>query len=72
MPLWAVQRGLLHFPAAYKKPARTAEIMAVRTKVAKSESTPSSPTFAKMAVSAANTADKNAHKNQFWISAIYD
>jgi len=39
-------------------------MMAVRTKVAISESTPLMPTFAKIAVSAANTADKTAQKNQ--------
>ena len=33
---------------------------AVRTRVARSESTPSSPSLAKMAVSAAKTADQSA------------
>ncbi len=44
----------------------------VRTKVARSESTPSSPSFAKIAVSAANTADSRAQKNQFGVVSMID
>jgi hypothetical protein len=52
--------GFLHLPVAYTKPASTTMITAVRTSVARSESTPSSPSLAKIAVSAANTADQSA------------
>ena len=52
--------GLLHLPVAYTNPASTTMMTPVRTRVARSESTPSSPSLAKMAVSAANTADQSA------------
>jgi len=40
------------------------DLMTVRTKVARSESTPSMPILAKIAVIAANPADNTAQKNQ--------
>jgi hypothetical protein len=52
--------GLLHFPATDTNPVRVIIITNVRTSVAKSESMLSGPIFAKIAVSAANTADRRA------------
>lgn len=43
--------------------ARTTAMIPVLTRVARSESTPARPTFAKMAVIAANTAESNAQTN---------
>ena len=42
----------------------------VRTRVARSESTPVRPIFAKMAVMAANTAESNAQKNHVVLLSI--
>ena len=52
--------GLVHYPMLYTNPARATRITHVRTSVARSESMPSKPILAKIAVSAANTADNNA------------
>jgi hypothetical protein len=43
-----------------EKPVRVTRITTVRTNVAKSESMPAKPSLAKIAVSAANTADRRA------------
>src|SRR5262245_24880301 len=52
--------GLLHLPVRCTNPARTTRMTTVRTSVARSESTPARPIFAKMAVRAANAADHRA------------
>jgi hypothetical protein len=44
--------------------------MAVRIKVAKSESTPLMPTLAKTAVNAAKTADKTAQTSQVFMLSV--
>src|SRR4051812_18040171 len=56
--------GSCHFPAPHTNAARTTRMMPVRTSEAKSASTPSRPTLAKTAVSAANTADRSAQVSQ--------
>jgi hypothetical protein len=57
-------------PEKYTKTARRITMIPVRTRVARSESTPSRPIFAKMAVSAAKTAESSAQKNQLDAVAI--
>ena len=57
-------KGLLHLPAYQTKADSTTMMMATRTSVARSESTPCMPISAKIAIRAANTADKAAQKNQ--------
>ncbi len=56
--------GLLHLPANQTNADSTMMMMPVRTNVARSESTPLMPILAKIAVMAANTADRTAQKNQ--------
>ena len=56
----------------YMNPVSATMMTMVRIQVAKSESTLSSPTFAKMAVSAANAADKRAQKSQFDAVAMFE
>ena len=52
--------GLDHFPVTATNVARTKRMTQVRISVAKSESTPGRPIFAKIAVSAAKTAENKA------------
>src|SRR5262245_45718579 len=56
--------GDWNWPVAARMVASTATITIVRTKVAKSALTFCRPTLAKIAVSAANTADNKAQNNQ--------
>jgi hypothetical protein len=53
-------KGLLHLPALYTNPERMTIITKVRISVARSESTPSKPILANIAVSAAKTAERRA------------
>src|SRR5689334_6296404 len=60
------ERRLLHFPAYQTKAVKAKTMITVRMSVAKSESMPSIPTLAKMAVSAAKHAESTAQKNQLF------
>ena len=57
-------------PVAATNAPSTATITNVRTSVAKSESTPSRPIFAKMAVSAAKTAEPRAQGSHAEVGAM--
>ncbi|MFT3964228.1 hypothetical protein [Propionivibrio sp.] len=48
----------------------TTMMIAVRIRVARSESTPWTPIFAKMAVSAANAAERTAQKAQLCVEVM--
>lgn len=56
--------GSCQFPVARRMPPRTTTMTHVRTKVAKSELTLSSPTLAKIAVRAAKAAERSAQASQ--------
>src|SRR6476469_9042513 len=62
--------GLLHLPVASTNAPSRATMRKVRSRVAKSLSTPTSPALAKMAVSAAKTADNDAHSNHCVVAKV--
>ena len=63
-------KGFDHLPAKQTNAPSTPSMTTVRISVARSESTPCKPSFAKMAVRAANTADKIAHRNQLEVVSM--